>query len=99
MDCREQSTVAICSEMDSEWVYCSAPESGIQLLADTINHCCPGWSSAHTTTTTSADTTMMMNRGRRMSLATRQGNDAFGPLETGRVRKLDKVLLKEALVD
>ena len=56
MDCREQSTVAICSEMDSEWVYCSAPESGIQLLADTINHCCPGWSSAHTTTaTTSAD--------------------------------------------
>ena len=71
----EQSTVAICSEMDSEewvhcstveWVYCSGPESGIQLLADTINHCCPGWSSAHTatTTTTSPDTTMMMNRRR-----------------------------------
>ena len=63
----EQSTVAVCSEMDSEeWVYCSGPESGIQLLADTINHCCPGWSSAHTatTTTTSPDTTMMMNRRR-----------------------------------
>ena len=49
-----QSAVAVCSEMDSEWEYCSAPESGIQLLADTINHCCPGWSSAHTTTATAS---------------------------------------------
>ena len=103
----EQSTVAICSEMDSEWVHCgtvewvhcSGPKSGIQLLADTINYCCPGWSSAHTattTTTTTADTTMMMNRGRRMSLMTRHGNDASGAMVQWSIgdwpsEKLDKV--------